>query len=139
MSLGLTLLALRSDDYRVTRDAVETGLLIAKRRHQLNRHGRERKLGEPRMRQKDLAALLGVASSTVANWERGKSYPGRYLGAVEALLGISLTASQEPDPERDKSMLHDSIDRMDAAQLARMVEAYRAIRDGSNGPRQRAG
>lgn len=135
--MGLTLLALRSDDYLVTRDAVETGLLIAKRRHQLNRRGTERELGEARMRQTDLAALLGVAASTVANWERGKSYPGRYLGAVEALLGINLTGGQdEPDPNEAK---FSSFDGLTPAQQEELREAYRAIRNGIPPARQRAG
>lgn len=50
------------------------------------------------MTQADLAARLGVAKSTVANWESGKHFPARYLGAVEAELGVSLTDEPEPDP-----------------------------------------
>jgi transcriptional regulator with XRE-family HTH domain len=50
------------------------------------------------MRQADLAAILGVATSTVANWERGQSYPERHLGAVEAALAITLTGDSEGRP-----------------------------------------
>src|SRR6185312_2994633 len=44
-----------------------------------------------RMTQEDLAGSLGVAKATVANWESGKHFPLRHLGAVEEVLGISLT------------------------------------------------
>ena len=47
------------------------------------------------MRQRDLAALLDVSPSTVANWETGKHLPRRYLGKVEQVLGISLEDEAE--------------------------------------------
>lgn len=50
-----------------------------------------------RLTQEDLAVRLGVSKSTVANWESGKHFPLRYLGAVEQELGISLNGSAEPD------------------------------------------
>lgn len=43
-----------------------------------------------RWTQQRLADELGVAKSTVANWERGEHFPLRNLGAVEEALGISL-------------------------------------------------
>jgi len=64
-------------------DAGSIGVRIARRRQVLG------------MRQEDLAARLGVAKSTVAKWETGVHFPKRKLGAVEAVLGISL--SGEPD------------------------------------------
>jgi transcriptional regulator with XRE-family HTH domain len=48
------------------------------------------------MTQQDLADRLGVAKSTVSNWESGKHFPLRYLGAVEHVLGISLEGEQPP-------------------------------------------
>lgn len=48
-----------------------------------------------RMTQRQLAGALGVAVSTVANWERDQHFPQRYLGAVEEALDISL-AEYEP-------------------------------------------
>lgn len=42
------------------------------------------------MDQERLAALVGVSRSAVSNWERGRHFPQRHLGAVEEALGISL-------------------------------------------------
>lgn len=52
-----------------------------------------------RLTQQELAATLGVSKSTVANWERGKHFPLRYLGAVESVLGISLDGEPPAVPE----------------------------------------
>jgi transcriptional regulator with XRE-family HTH domain len=45
---------------------------------------------ELRLTQEELARRVGVHPSTVVNWEKGKHFPTRYQGAVEAELGISL-------------------------------------------------
>ena len=52
------------------------GLLIARARHRRD------------LTQRQFAKLLGVSSSTVADWERGKHYPMRMVGRIEAALGI---------------------------------------------------
>jgi transcriptional regulator with XRE-family HTH domain len=57
------------------RDPQLIGARIAKRRHQLG------------LTQIELAALLGVSPSSVADWERGASYPKRKLGKIEQVLG----------------------------------------------------
>jgi transcriptional regulator with XRE-family HTH domain len=62
------------------------GSRIARRRHQLG------------WTQIELAEKLGVSPSTVANWERGASYPKKKLGKVEHVLGVSL---DDVPPERD--------------------------------------
>ena len=54
------------------------GRRIARRRHQLG------------WTQVELAERLGTSPSTVANWERGASYPKKKLGKVEQVLGVSL-------------------------------------------------
>jgi transcriptional regulator with XRE-family HTH domain len=54
-----------------------------------------------RMSQGDLAVKLGVSKSTVANWERGKHFPLRHLGAVEEVLGISLDDEAAAGPLDD--------------------------------------
>jgi transcriptional regulator with XRE-family HTH domain len=49
-----------------------------------------------RWTQQELADALGVAKSSVADWERGQHFPLRNLGAIEEALGISL-AGYEPE------------------------------------------
>ena len=61
-----------------------TGTRIRTRRQQL------------RLTQAELARRIGVHESTVLNWEKGRHFPSRWQGAVEAELGISLT---EPESE----------------------------------------
>lgn len=63
------------------------GARIAKRRHQLD------------WSQVELAGRLGVSPSTVANWERGASYPKKKLGKVEHVLGIPIDGEPTPEPE----------------------------------------
>lgn len=62
------------------------GTRIAKRRHQLG------------WSQVELARRLGVSPSSVANWERGASYPKKKLGKVEQVLGILLLDEAGPAP-----------------------------------------
>ena len=49
------------------------------------------------MTQRQLADALGVSQSTVANWERGASYPLKLGGLVEEYLGITIPA-RESEP-----------------------------------------
>jgi transcriptional regulator with XRE-family HTH domain len=42
------------------------------------------------MSQRELADALGVSASTVANWERGASYPLKFDVIVEEFLGITI-------------------------------------------------
>jgi transcriptional regulator with XRE-family HTH domain len=62
---------------------ISVGRTIARARHR------------KRLTQRQLAEVLGVAVSTVANWETDQHFPLRYLGAVEEALDISL-AEYEP-------------------------------------------
>lgn len=71
------------------------------------------------MTQDDLAAQLHVSRSTVANWESGKHFPLRYLGAVEHVLGIDLSdGSAPPLSPRAQRML----DELTPQELAQLVE-----------------
>jgi DNA-binding transcriptional regulator YiaG len=56
------------------------GVLIARARHR------------KRLSQRELADLLGVSKSTVANWEVGKHFPLRKAGAIEEALEITIPA-----------------------------------------------
>lgn len=74
------------------------------------------------MTQDELAARLGVSRSTIANWESGKHFPLRYLGAVEHVLGIELNDGAEPpiDP-RVRQMIDDLTDEERAWAIHRLT------------------
>lgn len=63
------------------------GMLIKRRRQELGVRT-----------QADLAALVGTSKTSVAKWEAGRYYPARYLGKLEAVLGIRM---DEPDGQLD--------------------------------------
>lgn len=77
------------------RDPHVIGRRIARRRHQLG------------WTQIELAARLGVSPSTVANWERGASYPKKKFGKVEQVLGVSLDGEPAPEPAIPKGLLRE--------------------------------
>jgi transcriptional regulator with XRE-family HTH domain len=58
------------------------------------KRARERK----RWTQRQLAAALEVDRKTVDNWENGRTRPARSIGALEAVLGVSLTEDLPPPP-----------------------------------------
>jgi DNA-binding XRE family transcriptional regulator len=51
-----------------------------------------------RMTQVQLGDAIGVSQKTIDNWEHDKRYPKSSIGAIEAVLGISLDG--EPPPRR---------------------------------------
>ena len=51
------------------------------------------------MTQVQLAEALDVSSSSVANWERGASYPLKVAGRIEEVLGITIPARDSDDPQ----------------------------------------
>lgn len=110
------------------RDPRLVGARIAKRRHQLD------------WSQVELAERLGVSPSTVANWERGASYPKKKLGKVEQVLGVTLDGD-EPEPEPDllppglRDLIRDTLPPHRAARVEAAVEA--ALEDEPK--RRRAG
>jgi len=91
-------------------DGIPIGTRIARRRQALG------------MRQEDLAARVGVSRAAVANWESGKHFPLRKLGAVEQALGISL----DDEPESD--------DLPTPEELARLHEHIREVLGDDAGP-----
>lgn len=108
-------------------DAVATGSRIRKRRQVLG------------MTQEDLARKLGISKTTVANWEVGKHFPRRYLGAVEQALGIKLSA---PEPEtlspRLRRVIREELPPADQARVIGILEAtlMRPPRPTSRGEEQ---
>ena len=101
------------------------GALIKKRRQRLGIRT-----------QADLAVLVGTSETSVAKWEAGKHYPGRNLGKLEEVLGVSLTDDDGLD--QNEEVLR-SLD-LDPAEMARLVEAYhRIVHDGAHPRRKRAG
>lgn len=112
------------------------GTRIARRRHVLG------------WTQQQLADAVGVSKSTVANWERGKHFPQRYIGKVESVLGIELTAM--PDEPVISPELRGMINELTAAERewvkAELAKAERRLRrreddqePGAPAPRQAAG
>jgi transcriptional regulator with XRE-family HTH domain len=88
----------------------------------------------------ELRRLTGrpVSPSTVANWERGKHYPQRYLGALEEVLGVSLE-DDGPDP-REEELRDMGTDRggfLDPGEVEQLVYRYRQRR--KRPPETRAG
>jgi transcriptional regulator with XRE-family HTH domain len=78
---------LSGDDSQVP--AEPTGTRIAKRRHVLG------------LSQEELAERVGVTRDAVSAWERGKHFPHRHLGKLEAVLGISLSDDGTAGQPRD--------------------------------------
>ena len=77
------------------RDPHVIGARIARRRHQLD------------LSQVELAKLLSVSPSTVANWERGASYPAKKWGKVEQVLGIRLADEPERWPHVPPTLVEE--------------------------------
>lgn len=69
------------------------------------------------------AGHVGVSRTAVSNWERGRAYPLRYTGKIEAVLRISLSAPAPPDP------VEESIRGLDLAPAvaAKLIELYREL------------
>ena len=100
------------------------GTRIAKRRHQLG------------MTQEDLAGVLHVSKSTVANWETGKHLPIRHLGALEQALGIQLDGP-ESSPSASREELREQMRRLQdlVADMAVRLDEE----EGRNDDRRRRG
>lgn len=85
-----------------------------------------------------------MSPSTVANWERGASYPSKKWGKIEQVLGITLDEDPAPEPDIVPAGLREHVreifpDRERAERVEAAIEA--ALRDerparGPNGPRE---
>ncbi len=75
------------------------------------------------MSQEELARLVGVSRYTVSNWEIGKHFPKRYLGKLEAVLGISLEPPDDPPLSPEVQAV---LDGLTPGQRARAMEQLRA-------------
>ena len=67
-----------------------------------------------RWSQRELADKLGVDIKSISNWETGRTTPKSSIGALEDVLGISLTAEPEPEMEAWR----DPTDQWEAGVLA---------------------
>ena len=112
-------------------DPRNIGTRIARRRHQLG------------WTQRELARRLGVSPTSVANWERGASYPKKRWGLVEQVLGITLSedAAQEPDivPAGLREHVREILPPDRAAAVEAAIEAAlrrEAPARGPSGPRE---
>lgn len=81
--------------------------------------------------QAQLAGHLGVAESTVANWERGVSYPKRKLGKIEQFFGERLDYD-EPDGTRQPQASSSATQALNRAQ-AELDELRRLLHDRDMG------
>lgn len=96
---------------------LDIGTRIRKRRQELG------------LTQQQLADRLEVAESSVVSWETGRHYPKRKLGALEAVLGVNLTARQDAFTftTPDEAAIW-SLDRFSEHERRRLIEALRETR-----------
>jgi transcriptional regulator with XRE-family HTH domain len=84
------------------------------------------------LRQPELAERVGASRQSVGSWETGQSYPLRYVGKIEAVLGVSLTASNiTPPPPTDpheRRIWDLAIQDMDAGAAWEVIGEYRRRR-----------
>lgn len=73
------------------------------------------------MSQAELAAEVGVSRSTVNAWERDRAYPQNRIGALEQVLGLSLSEDEGPEPEPQGE---DQLDQIEQ-RLTEMLEIVR--------------
>lgn len=63
--------------------------------------------------QRELAERVNVHVNSVQRWEAGKQYPGRRLGKLEAVLGITIN-DDEPGPEEPEMPTPEEAERLRA-------------------------
>jgi transcriptional regulator with XRE-family HTH domain len=82
-----------------------------------------------RWTQQQLADALDVDRKTVDNWENDRTYPRNRIGALEEVLGISLTDEGAPS---SRESLREQIRRIE--DLARELRAQVEEEGHDNGP-----
>lgn len=75
------------------------------------------------MTQEELAQRVGVNRASIGNWESGKHFPKRYLGKLEAVLGIALDPPDDPPLSPEVQAV---LDGLTPGQRARAMEQLRA-------------
>lgn len=80
--------------------------------------------------QKELGERVGASASSVIAWEKGRWFPGRKQGAVEAVLGISL--AEEVDPREEAMREVTKILSPEEREL--WLTALRMVLDGEAAP-----
>ena len=82
--------------------------------------------------QKQFGARVGASESAVVDWEKNRYFPSRHQGAVEDVLGISLTAGDDtpgpPANPRDREwydLLLERIERMTPAEAVALIEEHK--------------
>lgn len=123
--LVLTYVGLRSAIEAMATE-VPVGTRIKKRRQVLG------------LTQQQLAERLDVNRSTVADWERGKHFPLRYLGKVEDVLGISLS-DDGPEPPVIPPDLQRRIDALSPDERRYVIDRLTRRNGGSGSAGQAPG
>ena len=98
-----------------TAEKQRVGTLIKKRRQELG------------WKQPELAERVGVSKTSVTKWETGRHYPGRYLGKLEAVLGISLDWAEDVYTDPDEAFVWSQT-RFTPAERRVMIAALREER-----------
>ena len=93
------------------------------------------------MSQGELARLIDVSRDTVSNWETGKHFPKRYLGKIEAVLGIDLHSRDDGfrpvSPQLRKMVLETLEDPDDQRRVLGLLEGTLTWPERSEGEAQR--
>lgn len=85
--------------------------------------------------QQELAERIGRDRKTVDNWENSRTTPRSSIGALEAVLGISLGEDGgEPDPREEELRRMFPDERADA-----LIETYRRLQRRGPSPASATG
>ena len=92
-----------------------------------------------RMDQAQLAGALGVSRSAVNAWINDRAYPQNSVGALEEVLGISLSGRAEAEPISDalRAQIHAELGPEAARRVIGVLEGTLIVApaDGQEEPR----